>query len=378
MAYQADNIINIVTYLSASGLGVSNFGAGMIFADSTSTTVTAFTEGSYRDYASAAEVAVDFALTSDPYKAALAWFSALPKPLSLRIYRRITGQTPVQSFNDAINKSIWFYWFDYGTSIRATVTDVLAVAAAADAAGRFFAYTSNDANVRDPSVTVDVVSRAVAQGTRRMFVESHATAPYAGFELAAVFSRVNFSAADSTITGEFKKLPGIVAENLNTTAYTAMRNKGAVFYTVIESGGQVDNGRVINTKTTSTYGEFIDDVFNLDAFVNYLRVNLYNAIADPGAMGKVAQTPAGQAYLNDAAKQVGEQFISNGYLGPRNYVDTVTGKTRLSRGYELLTSPNDILNLSAADRNARKSAPIRMRLFRAGAIHSVDVALYVE
>lgn len=376
MAYQAENIINIVTYLTSAGLGTSNFGAGMIFADSDSTTVTAFAEGSYRDYASAAEVAVDFDEASDPYLAAVAWFSALPKPLSLRIYRRITENTAVQSFNDAINKNIWFYWFDFETSLRATVADVLAIEAAADAAGKFFAFTTNDANVRDVSVSTDVVTRAVAQGNRRMFALSHATAPYAGFELAAVFSRVNFSAADSTITGELKKLPGVTAENLNNTAYTAMENKGAVFYTVVENGGEYDDGRLINSKTTSSYGEFIDDVFNLDAFVNYLRVALYNALAK--ATTKVAQTPAGQTVLINAANQVGEQFISNGYLGARNYVDMDTGETKLSRGYLQLTKATDILSISDADRAARKSAPIRMRLFRAGAIHAVDVALYVE
>lgn len=376
MAYQAENIINIVTYLTSSGLGTANFGAGMIFADNDSTDDATFVPGTFRDYASPAEVAVDFDETSDPYLAALAWFSAIPKPLSLRIYRRITAQTAIQSFNDAIAKNIWFYWFDFETSIRATQADVLAIQAAADANSKFFAFTTNEAAVRDPASSTDIVSKAVLQGNRRMFLLDHATAPYAGFELAAVFSRVNFSAADSTITGEFKKLPGITAENLNTTAYTAMKTKGAVFYTVVETGGQQDNGRVINSKTTSSFGEFIDDVFNLDAFVNFLRVALYNALATVPT--KLAQTPSGQAVLNDAAKQVGEQFISNGYLGARNYTDTATGEIKLSRGYELLTQADEILDLSDADRAARKSAPIRMRVFRAGAIHSADVAVYVE
>lgn len=376
MAYQAENIINIVTYLTSSGLGTANFGAGMIFADNDSTDDATFVAGTFRDYASPAEVAVDFDETSDPYLAALAWFSAIPKPLSLRIYRRISAQTAIQSFNDAIAKNIWFYWFDFETSIRTVQADVLAIQAAADANSKFFAFTTNEAAVRDPASSTDIVSKAVLQGNRRMFLLDHATAPYAGFELAAVFSRVNFSAADSTITGEFKKLPGITAENLNATAYTAMKNKGAVFYTVVETGGQQDVGRVINSKTTSSFGEFIDDVFNLDAFVNFLRVALYNALATVPT--KLAQTPAGQAVLNDAAKQVGEQFISNGYLGARNYTDTATGEIKLSRGYELLTQADEILDLSDADRAARKSAPIRMRVFRAGAIHSADVAVYVE
>lgn len=376
MAYPAEQIITIDTRISAAGLGAANFGAGMFFADFDDTTDTSFSQGSFRDYGSTAEGAADFNIASDTMAAMQAWFSALPKPKSFRVYRRIEGDTAVESLLDAINKRIWFYWFEFSTELRATAVDVLAVEAAGDANGKFFAYTSNSSNVRDPAVTTDIVSQSVAQGSRRVFVLSHATAPYAGLELAAVFSRVNFSIADSTITGEFKKLPGIVAENLNQTAYGAMKSKGAVFYTQVETGGQVDNGRVINSKTTSAFGEYIDDVFNLDAFVNFLTVRLYNTLA--GQTAKLKQTPEGQLELINAANQVGEQFVSNGYLGARNYVDPDDGKTKLTQGYEVLTTPNEILDISDEDRAARKPAPIRMRIYRAGAIHDVDVVVDVE
>lgn len=376
MAYPAESIININALISSAGLGTANFGAGMFFADFDSSSDATFTTGTYRDYGSASAVAVDFDIASDPYRAALAWFSALPKPKTLRVYLRIEEDTPVESLNDAINKGIWFYWHEFETNIRANIADVLALQAAADAAGKFWAFTTNDAAVRDPSLSTDVVSQAKAQGSRRMFLLSHATAPYAGFELAAVFSRVNFNAANTTITGEFKKLPGIAAENLALTAYSAMRQKGAVFYTVVETGGEQDSGRVINSKTTSTYGEFIDDVFNLDAFVNFLTVGLYNAVAKVPT--KIKQTPEGQQILIDAAAQIGEKFIDNGYLGARNYTSETTGEEVLSRGYEVLTVANDILDISDAERSARGAAPITMRIFRAGAIHAVDVTVNVD
>jgi hypothetical protein len=376
MAYPAEDIINITTLISSAGLGTANFGAGMVFADFDSSSDATFLEGSYRDYGSAAAVAVDFNIASDPYKAALAWFSAIPKPKSLRIYLRSEDDTPVESMNDAINKGIWFYWFEFETAIRANDADVLALASAGDAAGKFYAYTTSQAAVRDPSLSTDIVSKAVTQGSRRMFVLSHATAPYAGFELAAVFSRVNFNAANTTITGEFKKLPGIGAEDLTKTAYAAMKQKGAVFYTKVETGGEVDNGRVINSKSTSTFGEFIDDVFNLDAFVNFLTVGLYNALATIPTKAK--QTPEGQQILIDAAAQIGEKFIDNGYLGARTYTSDETGEEVLSRGYEVLTVASDILDISDAERSARAAAPITMRLFRAGAIHTVDVTVQVD
>lgn len=376
MAYPAESIININALISSAGLGTANFGAGMFFADFDSSSDATFATGTYRDYGSPSAVAKDFDIASDPYRAALAWFSALPKPKSLRIYLRIEDDTPVESLNDAINKGIWFYWHEFETAIRANIADVLALQAASDAAGKFWPFTTNDAAVRDPSLTTDVVSQARAKGSRRMFLLSHATAPYAGFELAAVFSRVNFNAANTTITGEFKKLPGITAENLTLTAYSAMKQKGAVFYTVVETGGEQDSGRVINSKTTSTYGEFIDDVFNLDAFVNFLTVGLYNALAKVPT--KLKQTPEGQQILIDAAAQIGEKFIDNGYLGARNYTSETTGEEVLSRGYEVLTVASDILNISDAERSARGAAPITMRIFRAGAIHAVDVTVNVD
>ncbi|WP_282376291.1 DUF3383 family protein [Pseudomonas sp. PS01302] len=376
MAYPAESIINVDTLISSAGLGTANFGAGMVFADFDSSSDATFVEGSYRDYGSAAAVAADFDIASDPYKAAEAWFSALPKPKTLRIYVRVELDTPVESLNDALNKRIWFYWFEFETAIRANDANVLALAQAGDAAGKFFAYTSNQATIRDPSITTDIVSKAVTQGSRRMFVASHATELYEGFEIAAVFSRVNFDAANSTITGEFKKLPGIDAEDLTATAYAAMKQKGAVFYTVVETGGARDVGRIINSKSTSTYGEFIDDVFNLDAFTNYLTVGLYNALTKVPT--KLRQTPSGQQVLIDAAAQIGEKFIGNAYLGARTYISDETGEEVLSRGYEILTNANDILDITDAERKDRKAAPIVMRLFRAGAIHAVDVTVQVD
>ncbi|MDH1575519.1 DUF3383 family protein [Pseudomonas sp. GD03746] len=376
MPYPAENIINIVTNIRAAGLGTANFGAGMVFADFDSSSDATFVTGTYRDYGGAAAVAADFNIASDVYLAALAWFSAVPKPKTLRVYLRQELDTPVESLNDAINKRIWFYWFEFETTIRANDADVLALIAAGDAADKFYAGTTNQADVRTPSLATDIVSKAKLQGSRRAFLLSHATAPYAGFELAAVFSRVNFNAANSTITGEFKKLPGIVAEDLTLTAYSAMKEKGAVFYTVVETGGQEDAGRVINSKSTSSFGEFIDDVFNLDGFVNSLRVNLYNALANIPT--KLKQTPEGQQVLLDAAAQIGQRFIDNGYLGARRYTSDETGEEVLSDGYEILSKADDILDLTDAERSERLAAPIIMRLFRAGAIHAVDVTVNVD
>ena len=114
---------------------------------------------------------------------------------------------------------------------------------------------------------------------------------------------------------------------------------------------------------------------NLDAFVNFLRVGLYNALANQTT--KLPQTPVGQAVLIGAAKRICEQFVRNNYLGPRNYTDPDTGLDAYTVGYEILTKAEDILDLSDADRDTRLAAPIRVRVFRSGAIHAVDVSVDV-
>ena len=87
--------------------------------------------------------------------------------------------------------------------------------------------------------------------------------------------------------------------------------KKAMFYTVAELQGSTDQGRWINTWSHSTYGEWMDDVVNLDVFVNALKVALYNVLAK--STTKVPQTPVGQALLIGAARHVCETYIANGY-----------------------------------------------------------------
>jgi hypothetical protein len=230
-------------------------------------------------------------------------------------------------------------------------------------------------SIRDQNDETDIASELNLLGYRHVFTAAHATNAQAGTYLAKHFATVNYSAQRSTITGEFKKSPGVEAEDLRGSEIAAMEAKNATFYSIVELQGSQDVGRWLNTKTHSTYGEFIDDVVNLDAFINTLTVRLYNALAN--VTTKLEQTPRGQAVLLATARQVGQQYIDNGYLGPRNYIDPDDGIEKYTIGFEILTKPEDILDLVPEDRNKRLSAPIRMRLFRAGAIHKTIVDLDV-
>lgn len=377
MSYPIENIIPITTRISPAGLNTANFASAMLFAKATDLPV-GFTENTKRTYFSIKSLAEDFATTTETYKAGAKWLGSTPAVPSLTVWATDdTDATVTATLTKAFDAN-WWYWTFFTADVLAVPADVLLIAQFCEDNNIMFVndQTGTAATaIRDPAVTNDIASQLNALGYRHVFTPTHATDAYAGFALAKHFAVVNYSADNSTITGEFKKSPGVAAEDLTDTAYATMQTKKSPFYSLLDLQGSTDAGRWLNTWTHSTYGEYIDDVVNLDAFINSLRVGLYNALANQTT--KLAQTPVGQAVLIGAAKRVCEQYVRNNYLGPRNYTNPDTGLEDYTAGYEILTQPEDILDLSDADRAARKSAPIRIRVFKAGAIHIVDVTVDV-
>ncbi len=380
MAYDVNNIINIVTRISPSGLGFANFALATGFAPA-SELPGGFDTDTYRDYSSLTALSVDFASGTKTHDMASKWLGGVPSSNSIRIYGVDAGDANWGVTLDKARNVTWWFWSFFTDTVYADVTgDVLEIAQWCNNNESFFINCQTGSSaiaIRDPSVTTDVSTVLTTLGYRYAATFAHATDAYAGIALCKWFAAVNYSAANSTITGEFKKLSGVAAETLTDTAYGAMRaaTKKCQFYTVVELQGSVDNGRVINSFTHSTFGEYMDDVINLAAFVNNLKVALYNSIANNTT--KTGQDIPGQATLIGDARAVCDQYVVNNYLGPRNYIDPDDGVEKFTAGYEILTRPEDILDLSEPDRDARKSAPLRIRIFRTGAIHAVDVSVDV-
>lgn len=379
MSYPATNIIRINARISPAGLGNANFASAMLFAPETELPV-GFAVDTYRTYFTLVALSEDFADTTETYKAAQRWLGGTPATRELKVWAAATADVTRPATLNKARNMLWWYWTMWTAPVLAVKADVLAIAQWCEDNTSMFIDNQTGASateIRDPADVDDIATQLTTAGFRHVYTAAHATDAYSGSALAKHFAAVNYSADRSTITGEFKKSPGVPAESLTGTAYTAMQSatKKAVFYTVVDNQGSIDSGRWLNTQTHSTYGEFIDDVVNLDAYVNGLTTALYNAVANQTT--KLAQTPVGQAVLIGTARAFSQGYIGNGYLGPRNYIDPDDGLEKYTAGFEILTKPEDILDLSEADRNARKSAPLRIRLFRAGAIHIVDVDLDV-
>lgn len=379
MSFNIDNIVPINVSIVPQGLGFANFGSATLFAPESEIPV-GFAVDTRRVYTDLTELSEDFADTTETYKAARYWLSGTPRMNSLTVWATADADaTWTATLNKARNEFWWFYTF-VTAPVYAALADAELIAQWCNDNSSWFQNCQTGVSataIRNPATTTDIASELTSQGLRFCGTLAHATDPYAGIKLCVPFAKVNYSAINSTITGEGKILSGVVGESLTGTAYAAMMQptKKCQFYTQVENKGSVDAGRVINTWSHSSFGEYMDDVINLEAFVNAMGVTLYNAVFNQPT--KLGQDPIGQSVLIGEAKALCELYIQNGYLGPRNYIDPDDGITKFTVGYEILTQPEDILNLTAPDRAARKSAPLRIRIFRKGAIHSVPVDISV-
>ena len=375
MSYSIDNITPINVRISPQGLGYANFGSACGFAPEAELP-SGFEVDTRRVYTSLTDLSVDFADTTETYKMARYWLSGTPRMNSITIWGTDSSDaTWATTLNKARNEFWWFFTF-VTADVYAVKTDAEATAQWANDNESWFQNCQTGANataIRTPATTDDIASNLTSAGIRFAGTLSHATDPYAGIKLCVPFAKVNYTATNSTITGEGKILSGVVGEDLTGTAYAAMKQdtKKCQFYTKVENKGSTDAGRVINTWSHSSYGEYMDDVINLSAFTNTLGVDLYNAVFNQTT--KLGQDPEGQAVIIAAAKATCEVYVANGYLGPQYYTDPDDGIEKYTAGYEILTQPEDILNLTDPDRDARKSAPLRIRIFRKGAIHQVPV-----
>lgn len=375
--FPIEQIIPITTRISPAGLSTANFASAMLFANKTELP-SGFTKDTVRTYYSTSSLAADFAPTTETYKAGAKFLGSTPAVPKLTVWGTADDDTDIKTtLAKAFNKHYW-YWTLVTKDVLATEADVLAIASWCEENSVMFPNSQTGeavVKIRNPDADDDICSKLNKLGYRHAFTVAHATDPYAAYALIKHSASVNYSADNSTIDTEFKKSPGVAAEDLSDTEQNAMVTKRCAFYSVLDLQGSTDSGRWLQTWSHSTYGESISDIVDLDAFVNSLRVELYNTIVNQTT--KLPQTPVGQEALIGAVKRVGRQYIRNRYLGPRNYISPDTGLEAYTEGFEVLTKATDILDLSDSDRAARKSAPINMRVFKAGSVRICDVTVDV-
>ncbi|EHD21780.1 MULTISPECIES: DUF3383 family protein [Brenneria] len=384
MAYPVDNIIPVNLLLTPAGLGYADFSSALVFADAADLAQgVTFAADTYRDYGSVTEIAADFDTSSDIYRIATRYFANIPKPPTITVWMKNATDTLLEIINSA-NDRLWrYHYFFKNADVTTAILPDLADWSDATSHPLWFTFSADA--IIDQNDTTDVISTLKAKGNRHVFagyksaasVTADASQAYAMVQLAAAFHKFRPTGTNTAITGEYQVLPGISGDDLTTSAYNALKAKNAVFFTQIELAGETDNSRVINSKSMSSYGEFIDDVVNLDVLKNHIQVDGYDYIANAGS--KRALTPRDYAGLLSAITATCKRFYDNGVLGTGSYVDPDDGETKTAQfGFVLRSAPEDVLELTSSQRKERTYPPTSILVILARAGHVAEINITVE
>lgn len=384
MSYDVNNIILLNLILTPSGLGYANFSTGLIFANlDDGVEDPYFTADSYRDYNSLTELAEDFDTTSETYLIASRWFASIPRPPSITVWMMDEYDTPAEAVAKA-NAEIWRFWWFFSNNDLSEV-NATALAALADSTEHGLPITISDAEAIDPADDTDLGSVLQALGNRFVFVGYKSPASiaidpsqaYVMVQLAATFHKFRPEGLRTAITAEYQVLSGISGDDLTTTAYEALTSKNIVFFAQVELQGSVDSSRVINSKSMSSYGEYMDDVINLAVLKNRLQVSGYNYIT--GAGTKRPLTPRGYSGLLKVLGDTCKQFYDNGVLGESNYTDILDGETKLAKfGYVVYSKPEDVFDLTTTERANRVFPETSITVILARAGHTASITVKAE
>lgn len=417
MGYSVDNIIPVNFILTAAGLGYANFTSAFAFADESDTVgiegailtesgdpITSesgqmlvveaagattraagdFAVDTFRDYSSVSEVGEDFPTTSDIYMMATRYFSQIPRPKTFSVWMSNPDDASLIETVNKANESAWRYNYFFKPSV---LTDdiLLQLSDWSDTTDHPIWYTDTAETAIDPNNSTDILSRLAAKGNRHMFagwrtqesVDAEPSQVYSMVQVAATFAKFRPTGLNTAITAEYQVLPGIDGDELKDRHYKALKAKKAVFFTPVELAGEKDSCRVINSVSMSAYGEFIDDVVNLDVLKNHMQVDGYNHLANVGT--KRPLTPKGYASLLDVLSNTLKRFYDNGVLGEGSYTDEETGETKIAKfGFVIKSKAEDVLKLTLAQRKRREYPPIQALVILARAGHVAELNITVE
>ncbi|HBC9239933.1 TPA: DUF3383 family protein [Klebsiella oxytoca] len=416
MGYSVDNIIPVNFILTASGLGYADFTSAFAFAEASDmagiegailtedgsliTTESGqplvvetagastraaddFAIDTFRDYSSETEVGQDFPTTSDIYMIATRYFAQIPRPKTLSVWMTNPDDANLIETINKANEAAWRYNYFFKKS-SLTDSTLLQLSDWSDTTDHPVWYTDTAETAIDQNNS-DILSRLAAKGNRHMFagwrtqesVDAEPSQVYSMVQVAATFAKFRPTGLNTAITAEYQVLPGIDGDELKDRHYKALKAKKAVFFTPVELAGEKDSCRVINSVSMSAYGEFIDDVVNLDILKNHLQVDGYNHIANVGT--KRPLTPKGYAGLLNVLSNTLKRFYDNGVLGEGSYTDEETGETKIAEfGFVIKSKAEDVLELTSAQRKRREYPPIKILVILARAGHVAELNITVE
>jgi len=338
--------------VSQKSFGVLLFvGIGKAFASTTSG------RWRVREYTSLTAVQSDFADTTAEYKAAAKWFGQAIKPAKMLIGQAWTVSGTLETIATtlaaiAAENSDW-----YGLAIYSRTSAIVSATAAwieADANRQFFTASADPdiANVAPGSDNASVWASLKAFARTDLFYHTTAASEFPEIAVASVAMIEQPGSA----TLKFKKLSGVVADNLTDTQEGTLRAKKTNFYTTVGGVAIVQEG--------SNLAEWFDVMF----FVDWMRARMSEGVFGVFVRAKkVPFTDAGVAMIESEIRRVLKQGITIGGIAPETY--DIEGNQK--GGFTVTTVP--VSEISANDKAARKYDGLSFVAYLGGAIHSATV-----
>lgn len=397
--YPLDLIIPIDVNFLGGGLGSTNFGIPCFFVETDKAENFGF-----KSFTDSASIAVQYPDSPMLLEKTVAWFgdsnvfvyvygygieAALADAPAKKTKSKsktsdaeqkiVFPPVPPETFIDALNAAIiekWFYWcFWCDDATYGEGTTITEAATICNANTRNYADTERDwAAAIDPNSDTGLSSALKAAGARRSFAAASNVGPLA-VKAAAYLSGTNYSSVNGYIDLEYKSITQ-GPDDVDGNSIPVLKDKNYVINVAIASKGSETGAMLKQTKSMSPHGESVSEVVATDAYVIGLQSAVFNAVSGQDNLGL---TREGQSIVISAANAFAESFITNKFLGPRFGIKhPITKKSFDTRGYITLTKPEDIDNLSAADRADNIGVPIVQVIYPAGSMWGVAITVNVQ
>ena len=237
----------------------------------------------------------------------------------------------------------------------------------------YLGVTTSDTTTLDPVHTDDLAAILASFGYNKTAVQFSTTNPYAICSYLGRILTTIWAGTNTAITLMYKRQPGVGIEGyLSTNMANALRDKNCNVY------AGVANGANIIQDGTSASGEFTDTIVGADALALDIQRTLFNVLY--GTPTKIPQTDQGMSILLNATNTTLSRYVSNGYLAPGTW--NAPGFGDLSQGDTLplgfYTWAPSMGDQEQGERAARRAPLIQIAAKCAGAIHYVDVLIYIN
>lgn len=371
------NVINITIQPTPENLAVPNVNtAGLITQDQPSgwggTEV-------FRIYKNATDVGTDFGTGSNTFILATAFFAQQPNPLGTNGYLAIIPRLiapSLETIQNAIVRTLNSVFY-FGVLIDEQLDSVTfgSLTAYIQTLDKILFYASSIQADYAPGGILDQLRTSGKTHTRGLYYNDAVPIDTQGFA-AAYCARglsTDFTGSATTQTMNLKVITNFSADpTIDQTQLQAAFTAGVDVY--------VDIAGLSRLFTSGANGWF-DEIYNELWFKFALQTAGFNFLSQTAT--KIPQTEAGMEALKNAYRQVCQQAVTNGFIGPGtwNSPDVFGNPANLITaikdiGFYVYSNP--LSSQSEADRQARLAPLVQIAVKTQGAIHKSNVIVNVN